>query len=144
MKETYIGIDVRIDEDWRPQPWRIMATICADAAPVELLCRLPGGVAYISEPLHQEHGDLTALPGRTEEQVGALARRMAAVGCRVAVLEERHRDGVMDTLLQWHGVETRFVTIVDVEDPDGENGTPIGRSAEDEMNTLTRMGRTKR
>jgi len=107
-----IGMDVRIDERGRLQPWRVVVTSAEKPTePVEYVMRLPSGMRYLTPPNHHVHGDLTELPETAADQMRRVATSVTAMGTNTAYAASAHIDGMASHLLAWHGVNLEPVDV---------------------------------
>lgn len=110
-----VGMDVRIDEKGRLQPWRIvLTTLECRLEHRELLMALPPNQRYLTPPNHHVHGDLTELPTRAEDAIGDLSRIILGMGANAAYVDSSHTSGMAASLFAWHGVN---LLPVDVDMP---------------------------
>lgn len=120
-----IGMDVRIDEKGRLQPWRIVVTTLEKPRRYsEYLMRLPGGLKYLTPPNHHVHGYLMQLPAEAEKAVKVLSAQVLRMGVSSAYAASAHLNGVASELLAWNGVN---IIPVDVHMPhDATLDDPFG------------------
>lgn len=107
MKPPLVGMDVRMDEEGRVQPWRVV--IANGARPwehYEYLIRLPDGLLYMTEPYNLVHGDLTELEETLEPQVGRMVERLRAMGATRLRLSASRMETTVERMLAWNGFGT--------------------------------------
>jgi hypothetical protein len=107
MKAPVIGMDVRMDEKGRIQPWRVVvANGWRPWEHYEYLIRLPEGLLYMTQPFNLLHGDLTLLEHRLEPQVAKIAERLRAMRATSVLMSSSRMDTTVERLLTWHGFTT--------------------------------------
>lgn len=124
-----IGMDVRIDDKGRLQPWRVvLATVERQGKYQEFLMRLPSGMKYMTPPYTPRNGDLTEIDGEPDERFQEVAAAVEAMGTSQVYAAAAHQEGVASTMLAWHGVT---INPVDVKIPDhGYLDNPYGIGGE--------------
>lgn len=134
-----IGMDVRIDEKGRLQPWRVvLTTLDRPERQKEYLMRVPAGLRYLTELQDPQYGSIMAMPSEAGVQFKLLAERIDGMGASQVYAADAHLQGPASTMLAWHGIS---ILPVKVEIEAGEElNDPfnIGGEAGHEIGTIVR------
>lgn len=141
MRTPLIGMDVRMDEEGRIQPWRVV--IANGSRPwehYEYLVRLPAGMLYMTEPYNLVHGDLTELDETLEPQVAKMVERLRAMGASGIRMSSSRLDTTVERMLAWNGFEATGYDIDVPFDDVLEDPYSIGGEAGHDIANLARIG----